>query len=90
MASYSLEIAEDARPEFEAIPFPARRSVNQKVCRLRSNPYPQGCESVGGSGRYRLRVAGWVVLYRVREPERRIVIVGYRPEGTLKRAEKAE
>ena len=81
MASYSLEIAQEARGEFETIPFPARRSVNQRVCRLKTEPLPADAEAVGGEGRYRLRLAGWVVLYRVRETERRIVVIGYRRDA---------
>jgi len=75
---YSLQIAASAQREFEAIPFPFKRQLNQKVNSLKNDPRPRGCERIGEDPLYRIRTGGWVALYWIDEAKRAILVLQYR------------
>lgn len=78
MASYSVVIVEQAKTEFLSIPFPFRRQVNQRIGKLKADPRTEGAESIAGSNRFRMEVAGWRILYEVDDEKRVITIVAFR------------
>ena len=77
MAKFSVLIGEAAKQEFLAIPFPYRRQVNQRIFRLKADPW-EGAELVPGSTAHRIDVAGWRVLYEIDDSAQTITVIAFR------------
>ena len=65
MASFEVKLARSAERELLAVPFPARRQLNQAILRLRTEPTPEGARPIDGEGAYSWPVHGWRLLYNV-------------------------
>lgn len=74
MASFDLRIKRSAEAEFLDVPFPFRRQLNQRLRRLKSNPYPTGCRRQDELGFCVLEVHGWRVIYTVNNETRTVTI----------------
>lgn len=73
MGRFRLLIEAQAEESLLQLPFPLRRQVNQAICRLREDPFPEGSESFGG-GRCRLRVYNARVLFLVDDAAGRVSV----------------
>jgi mRNA-degrading endonuclease RelE of RelBE toxin-antitoxin system len=74
MGGFKIRIPPVAEAELQALPFPLRRQINQKIRSLKQNPFPERHESFG-AGRCRLRLRGCGILYLVREAEALVTVL---------------
>lgn len=81
MASFSVAIKASAVDELRVVPFPFRRQINQRIMRLKDDPYPAGVESLGDS--YRWRVGDYRILYEVDERARVVTIAAVRSNAPM-------
>lgn len=75
MASFRIRWSESAEEEFRALPFPHRRSLNQRLMQLQGPSLPKGAERIGDSQTHRLAYEAWTVLFDVDESARTILIL---------------
>lgn len=73
MALFEILISESAEDDFLQVPFPFRRQINQRIQKLKADPFPRGREA-GELGFFALEVFGWRILYGVDEPAGRVII----------------
>jgi mRNA-degrading endonuclease RelE of RelBE toxin-antitoxin system len=64
MGSFKVVIVDAAVEELRSTPFPFRRQINQRITKLKADPFPSAAELVA-EGRYRLNVSDWWLLYEV-------------------------
>ena len=77
MAGYRVRIRAAAEAELLGLPFPLRRQVNHKICGLKREPRPVGCEELGG-GRCRLRLHGRRILYTIDDVQNLVTVYAIR------------
>lgn len=76
MDSFRIVILGTAKAEFQSIPFPFRRLINQAIHKLKTQPVPPAAVSYSGD-RFEWVVHGWSVFYVLEEETRTIVITGF-------------
>ena len=77
MASYRVLIKPSAAKEIEAVDQKKdRQRIVARILALADEPRPMGCEKLtGGSGRYRIRVGQYRVIYSIADDELLVLVV---------------
>ena len=76
MASYKIVILESAKAEFQKIPFPIRRQVNQQLFRLKDDAHPRGHVQFA-ENKFGISVHGWWIYYSVEDDAKVLVITAF-------------
>ena len=79
MARFRIAIGAQAERDLLSIPFPMRRSINQRIRRLQDEPRPTGWEQVGTEGEACLVLYGYELLYTIDEAGATVTIVAILP-----------
>ena len=74
MGSFSVRLLPSAVKELEAVPFPFRRQINQRVNGLKSNPRPAMARVLAGE-QWVLPIHGWLLLYEIDPPRAQVTVV---------------
>lgn len=74
MAGFKVVIGELAEADLLAVPFPMRRSINQRIQKLQDEPRPDGWEQVGTGGHAAMSLHGYELLYTIDDAERSVTI----------------
>ena len=77
MANYRVLIKPSAAKEIEAVDQKKdRQRIVARILALADEPRPMGCEKLAGaSGRYRIRVGQYRVIYSIAEDELLVLVV---------------
>jgi len=67
MDSFKIRLHLSVEAEIQAVPFPFRRQINQRIMRLKGDPLPEDAELISEQEKYSLPVHGWRVVYEVDE-----------------------
>ena len=80
MKSYQLEIPDPVRRQIRQVrPDRMREEVVDAILALSDEPYPPGSQLQDElRRRYRLRINGWRVIYKVDEEDRKITVLTVR------------
>lgn len=71
----NLRLKRIAAAQFEALPEHARADVERALLRIQADPYAAGVPLLGRlRGRWRTRVGGYRIVYRVLEGGRLVVV----------------
>lgn len=75
MGSFKIYFLPAAEKEFRAVPFPFRRQINQRIMRLKEEPFPADAELITEAEKYRLPVHGWRIIFKVEDARGLVTIV---------------
>ncbi len=75
MGSFKIRFLPAAEREFRAAPFPFRRQINQRIMRLKEDPFPADAELITEAEKYRLPVHGWRVIFKVDDALELVTII---------------
>jgi mRNA interferase RelE/StbE len=80
--SWQIEIARDARKEFERLPAQIQIRISKAILSLEENPFPHGCKKLKNRDGFRIRVGDYRILYFADTKAKRIVVgvIGHRRE----------
>jgi mRNA-degrading endonuclease RelE of RelBE toxin-antitoxin system len=74
MGSFKVSLFPVAESELRAVPFPFRRQINQRLMRLKEDPFHEDSEPISDREKYRLKVHGWRVIYEVDDARRFVTV----------------
>ncbi|PHS41708.1 MAG: type II toxin-antitoxin system mRNA interferase toxin, RelE/StbE family [Sulfurovum sp.] len=75
MVSYSIEIKKSASKEIEKLPKLVLKRILSKIQSLSAEPRPHGCKKLTADEKYRVRVGGYRILYRIEDDKLIVYIV---------------
>ena len=83
MSLYRLEITDKAKQQIKLVlPEQLRMEIVQEVLHLRDDPRPANSELQRElQGRFRLKIDGWRVFYKVDEHDRVVTVLEVRPRN---------
>lgn len=78
---YQLKITNRAKKEISRLPDIARNEVRQAIRELKVDPRPLGSEPLLRelSGRHKLKIDGYRIIYSIKEDDKIIAILTVRP-----------
>jgi mRNA-degrading endonuclease RelE of RelBE toxin-antitoxin system len=78
----SLRLKRIAEEQLAALPAHVRDEIDLALLRIRIDPTAAGTPLLGRlSGRWRTRVGGYRIIYRIREEGRLVIVDAIRPRG---------
>jgi mRNA-degrading endonuclease RelE of RelBE toxin-antitoxin system len=78
----SLKLKRTAEDQLEALPAHVREEIERALLQIQANPTEEGVELVGRwAGRWRRRVGGYRIIYRIRENGRLVIVDAIRTRG---------
>jgi mRNA interferase RelE/StbE len=76
---YKIRVSEAAERELRRLPGHVRQRARRTVSNLADDPRPAGARELRDlPGRYRLRLDGWRIIYRVDEEDQTLTILRVR------------
>jgi mRNA-degrading endonuclease RelE of RelBE toxin-antitoxin system len=78
----SLRLKRIAEDQLAVLPPHVRDEIDMALLRIRANPSEEGVPLLGRlSGRWRKRVGGYRIIYRIRDGGRLVIVDAIRPRG---------
>ena len=75
MGRYELSFKKSVARDLRALPLQDVRRILDCFEQLAENPRPRGCEKLSGQARYRLRQGVYRIVYEIRDPVLKVVVV---------------
>jgi mRNA-degrading endonuclease RelE of RelBE toxin-antitoxin system len=77
-----LRLKRVAEEQFEALPSHVRDEIDLALLRIEANPEDEGLALIGGlAGRWRKRVGGYRIIYRILDSGRLVIVDAIKTRG---------
>lgn len=72
---YTVIIERSAKKQLDKIPPPFFDAIDKKILALETNPRPNGCKKLKDRDGWRIRVADYRIIYKIKDDILRIIVI---------------
>jgi mRNA interferase RelE/StbE len=72
---YTVIVERSAKKQLEKIPPPFFDAIDKKILALETNPRPNGCKKLKDRDGWRIRVADYRIIYKIKDDILRIIVI---------------
>lgn len=73
--NYQIEISRAAQKKLAKIDNPFFEAISEKILSLKNDPRPSGCKKLKGGNGWRLRVADYRIIYKIKDDILQIIVI---------------